>query len=257
MAFSPQLFWSNINVKDGLARPNRFEIILPIPAYVNEYISNSFIEQLINLPNTLVSDITQIVRGQSDNPQQRSDNLSMTRYLALQCETAELPGRSIITADAKIYGPIFKVPYQTQYSEINLTFLCTNEFYERKLFDRWLECIMPSDTNNLRYPRGNKSRYLTNPKIIQYDDFIKQIYAVELMDAFPISIAAQPISWAEDTFHRVTVQFSYQKYKVLYEGNYDLVAAAAGILGDRFSRFINTQITDITSPVGTLFSRAL
>ena len=31
MAFTPQSFLSNIKSKDGLAKPNRFEVILPIP----------------------------------------------------------------------------------------------------------------------------------------------------------------------------------------------------------------------------------
>jgi hypothetical protein len=155
----------------------------------------------------------------------------MSRNLALQCEAAELPGKTMTTADVKIYGPTFKVPYQTQYSDTSLTFLCTNEFYERKLFDRWMEAIHPTDTNNLRYPKGDKSRYLTNIKIIQYDDFIKQIYAVELIDAFPIGVSAQQLSWSEDSFHRVSVQFAYQRYKPVYTGSYDLAAAAAALFG--------------------------
>jgi hypothetical protein len=72
---------------------------------------------------------------------------------------------------------------------------------------------------------------LTNIKIIQYDDFIKQIYAVELIDAFPIGISSQPLSWSDDNFHRLNVQFTYQKYRTIYEGTYDLKEAAASIFG--------------------------
>jgi hypothetical protein len=98
----------------------------------------------------------------------------MSRYLALQCEAAELPGRTLQTADVKIYGPTFKVPYQSQYGDTTLTFLCTNEFYERKLFDRWIEAIHPSDTNNLRYPKGQKSRYLTILKLFNMMILLKR-----------------------------------------------------------------------------------
>ena len=107
-----------------------------------------------------------------------------------------------------------------------------------------MEAIMPASTNNLRYPKDDETRYLTNIKIIQYDDFIKQIYAVELMDAFPIGIASQPLSWSDDSFHRLSIQFAYQKYRPLYEGTYDLVQAATSIFGsiganlfDRVFRF--------------------
>jgi len=72
---------------------------------------------------------------------------------------------------------------------------------------------------------------MTNIKIIQYDEFIKQIHAVELIDAFPIGIAPQQLSWSEDGFHRLSVQFAYQKYRTIYEGSYDLAAAATALFG--------------------------
>jgi hypothetical protein len=136
-----------------------------------------------------------------------------------------------MTHEAKVYGPTYKVPYQSQYNEITLTFICTNEFWERKLFERWLEAIMPSDTNNMRYAKDEETRYMTPIKVIQYDDFIKQIYAVELIDAFPIGISAQQLSWSEEGFHRLSVQFAYQRYKPVYTGSYDIAAAAAALFG--------------------------
>jgi hypothetical protein len=58
---------------------------------------------------------------------------------------------------------------------------------------------------------------LVNITVVQFDDYIKKIYAIELIDAFPISIAAQPLSWGDDNFHRVSVQFSYQRFRTVYE----------------------------------------
>lgn len=254
MSFSPQLFLSNLNSKDGLAKNNRFEVILPIPSYINQYIGNSFIEKILNIPNILVADITDklmSILSTSYSGQSRTWNPAITRYLSLQCESAELPGKVLQTADVKIYGPTFKVPYQTQYSDINFSILCTNDFYERKLFDKWLECIMPTDTNNLRFPKGNTSRYMTNVKIIQYDELIKQIYAIELIDAFPIGISSQPLSWGEEGFHRLTVQFAYQKYRVLYEGNYDITQTALQLFGEKFIDFSEGISKKVSGVVGS------
>jgi hypothetical protein len=241
MSFSPNLFLSNIRGKDGLAKPCRFEVILPIPPYVNQFIGNSVIEKILNLPNSVFNDVSDAIgsafgAGGAADEYSKTSNSSMSRYLALQCENAELPGRTTATADVKIYGPTFKVPYQTQYGDTTLTFLCTNDFFERKLFERWMECIHPSDTNNVRYAKGEKSRYLTNIKIIQYDEFIKQIFAVELMDAFPIGIAGQPLNWSEEGFHRLSIQFAYQKYRPIYTGTYDLAAAATALFGTAAAR---------------------
>lgn len=251
MSFSPNLFLSNIKAKDGLAKPCRFEVILPIPPYINQFVENSLIEKILNLPNSIFSDVSDAIgsafgrRGNADE-YSKTSNSSMTRYLALQCESAELPGKTLQTADVKIYGPTFKVPYQMQYADTTLTFLCTNDFSERKLFDRWIEAIMPSDTNNLRFPKSNTSRYMSNIKIIQYDEFIKQIFAIELIDAFPIGIAPQALSWGEEGFHRLSIQFAYQKYRPIYDGTYDLAAAATAVLGTAATRLL---------PLGRAFTR--
>jgi hypothetical protein len=101
-----------------------------------------------------------------------------------------------------------------------------------------MEAIMPTDTNNMRFPKGQQSRYLTNIKIIQYDEFIKQIYAVELMDAFPIGVAPQTLSWSEDGFHRLSIQFAYQKYRTVFQGGYDVGAALTSLFGSAGARLL-------------------
>lgn len=242
MSFSPNLFLSNIRGKDGLAKPSRFQVILPIPPYVNEFVGNSVIEKILNFPNSIFSDISSAINKfigeEGPSGYSATSNSSLTRYLALQCESAELPGKTLATADVKIYGPTFKVPYQTQYTDTSLTFICTNDFYERKLFDQWMEAIHPTDTNNLRFPKGERSRYMTNIKIIQYDDFIKEIYAVELLDAFPIGVAPQSLSWSDDGFHRLSIQFAYQKFRTIPKSNYDIGQAATSLFGSAASRIL-------------------
>ena len=81
----------------------------------------------------------------------------------------------------------------------------------------------------------------------QYDEFIKQIYAVELLDAYPIGVAPQALSWSEDGFHRLQVQFAYQKYRTIYDGNYDIGAAASALFGSAASRLLpfGTAVTKL------------
>jgi len=237
MSFSPNLFLSHMRSKDGPAKPSRFEVVIPLPKYISDFVPNNIIENLLNLPNAIFGTVTDAI-GSATGQSPVGANSTLSRYLALQCETAELPGRTLMTHEAKVYGPTYKVPYQSQYNEMTLTFLCTNEFWERKLFDRWIEAIMPSDTNNMRYAKDEATRYMTPIKVIQYDDFIKQIYAVELVDAFPIGISAQQLAWSEDGFHRLSVQFAYQRYKPVYTGSYDIAAAAAALFGVGLSKIL-------------------
>lgn len=245
MSIAPNLFLANMRSKGGPAKPSRFEVILPIPQYVGNHIGNSILEKILNFPNSIFSDVSDLINSALPKSIGGSDliassNPSISRYLALQCEAAELPGKGLMTHDVKIYGPSFRIPYKVAYEPITLTFLCTNEFEERKLFDKWLESIMPTDTNNLRFPKGTGigDTYLTTIRIKQYDEFIKQIYAVELIDAFPMRIASQQLHWGSSSFHRLQVQFAYQNYKTIYAGSYDIGNAVTSLLGAGVSNFL-------------------
>ena len=84
--------------KTELARPNRFNV-------------------LINPPGVLLG----------------SGNYS--RQLSFRCETAELPGKTFMTHDQKIYGPVEKYPYQHAYNDLNLTFIVSGDMIEKMFFD--------------------------------------------------------------------------------------------------------------------------
>ena len=74
--------------------------------------------------------------------------------------------------------------------------------------------------------------------MIQYDELIKRIYIVNLIDAFPVGIAPQPLSWSDDGFHRLSVSFAYQKYTTLYEGGFDIGQAASSLLGSKAANLV-------------------
>jgi hypothetical protein len=263
MSFSPNIFMANMKSKGGPAKPNRFELILPIPPYIARFIENSLLSRIANFPTTgpiLISEaISQVLSGDPIDST-NLNGIEISRFLALQCESTELPGKTLQTADVKIYGPTFKVPYQTAYQEITFNFICTNEFFERKLFDRWLEAIMPTDTNNLRYPSfGNTysgegdTRYMTTPKIIQYNELVKQIYAIELINAFPISIASQPLSWSDDGLHRLSVQFTFQKYRTIYDGNVNVESVLSALFGTYAARLQDQAGRSVSDALSRIF----
>jgi len=247
MAFSPNLFFSNMRKHDGPARPCKFHVVLPIPTYIGNYISMSVLQQIIDLSGIVQDLTTNFVNNIfSGDTSTESADPTITRYLSLQCDSAEIPGMSLMSADVKIYGPSYKVPYQRDLNDITLSFICTNDFYERKLFDRWMECIMPSDTYNMRFPKGANSRYLTDITVIQFDEFIKQVYAIKIKDAFPISVASMPLNWADDSVHRLTVQFACTGgYQYIHQGNYDIGQAAGVVMGTFLNRFLGDFQQDI------------
>jgi hypothetical protein len=100
--------------RTDLARPNRFDVNIPIPIGLLPY-------------------------------------REIGRTLRMRCENAELPGRSISTTSMKIYGVEEKFPYQTVYNDISLTFIVGDDMAEKKFFDAWLNWINPTINYNLKY----------------------------------------------------------------------------------------------------------
>ena len=141
------------------------------------------------------------------------------------CESAELPGRGFMSADIRYYGPNFKSPYQSTYEDINLTFLCRDQFEERRFFDNWMNVINPVNSYDFEY----RDNYITNIEIYQMSDVDigntqgssptssvqergQGRYKFTLAGAYPVLVNPQPVTWADDNFHRITVTFTYSRW---------------------------------------------
>jgi hypothetical protein len=138
------------------------------------------------------------------------------RDLTYLCEATEFPGRGLQTVDVRYYGPTFKMPFVTQYEDINMTFLCRTESYEREFFDSWMSTINPVDTYDFSY----RSEYNANIDIFQFSDTPdetgnnpKAQYYFSILDAFPVLVNPQPVTWADDQFLRLSVSFTYRRWK--------------------------------------------
>ncbi len=150
------------------------------------------------------------------------------RVLAFRCEATDLPGRQLVTQDNRIYGPIYKTPYQSLYQEVTLNFLETQDMNIRKYFELWIDFIFESASNRLAYP----NMYRKDISITQYDispkqqdteiqktitrpsssDTLAPILTWNLISSFPTAINQMPVSWTEDGFHRVSVTMAYEYY---------------------------------------------
>jgi len=149
--------------------------------------------------------------------------VSTSRKVNLRCESASLPGRTIATADRKIgAAPVQKIPYQTTYNDMEMTFIVSDDMSEKVLFEGWMEAINPTSNYNFNY----KSNYVTDILVNQYDVTNKLTYQVVLQDAFPIAINQLDLNWSSNDYHKLTVVFAYTRWQ-------------------------NTQIDNILSNLGT------
>ena len=145
-----------------LARPNRFDVNIPVPLTLVPYVNSA-------------------------------------RNLLYRCENANLPGRTLATAEQRIgSNPIEKYPYLSTYNDIDLTFIVDGDMQQKLLFDAWLNFINPQYNFNFRY----KSDYVTTVTVNQYDLTNKLTYSVDLIDAYPISMNQMDLDWSTDSYHK-------------------------------------------------------
>lgn len=190
---SMQNFRSVSDDKDGLAKSCRFVVVIrPVGTFLSQSTGAS----------------------------------AMTRDLMYLCETAELPGRGLLSLDLRYYGPNFKLPIQSQYEDINMTFLCRTKSLERQFFDDWMADINPPNTFDFNY-RGD---YEAEIDIYQYgeapiigddnslsgEDSLQDRatapeahYQMTLRHAYPILVNPQPLAWSDNGFQKVIISFTY------------------------------------------------
>lgn len=153
--------------------------------------------------------------------------------LIYMCETAELPGRALVLNDYRYYGPNFKMPHQSEYTEINFSFYVRDLMKEKELFDNWMAYINPKNSYNFRF----RNEYSTDVYIYQYSEvatFVENpgrgnegslqtksiaTYKTILRQAYPINVQPLPLSWAEDNIHRLQVTFAYTDWVTLKEAD--------------------------------------
>lgn len=164
--------------KHGITRPNRYQIVFASPPDLLPLIGREMQERLV-----------------------------------VQCEVAELPGKSFSTAEQRIYGPLRKYPYVATYtSAIDITFRVGTDFKERSIFDAWQnKAIMDPKSNMFNWA----SRYQQDILIYQFDHEDKPLYSVKILEAYPEAIHAIALSAESgNSYNKQTITFAYHRWEV-------------------------------------------
>jgi len=161
---------SRISERGGLARPNLFAVTFNGPASINP---DMFLVNAI-------------------------------------CESASLPGRAISTNEHTTTKHATKTPYTFINDDITLTFLVTNDFYIKNLFEKWMKHVINDEDGKIYY----KSQYASDMTITILSLDGKMVHKVQLEKAFPIAFTAMDLSNAsESQVMRFTVTMTYDNFK--------------------------------------------
>jgi len=130
--------------------------------------------------------------------------------LYLMCESAELPGKNLMTYDDKLYGPIRKIPYAMGFTETTMTFLCTNGgLREKRFFDEWQNLIINNTSSDVSY----YDEYKATIKLQLFDEFNNLNFEVLFLEAYPLTVSPISLTQSPSTdYARITVSFSYRRW---------------------------------------------
>jgi hypothetical protein len=135
-------------------------------------------------------------------------NFPQLQYL---CDSAELPGRQMLSTPQVIYGTQRKMPYGAIYNDLALTFICTNSMAERKAFESWQSLIQDPTNNYMNY----YDDYTGHITIQKFNDQSQETHYVICEEVYPILIEPQQLSWQPSTDKPLglRVSFAYLKWR--------------------------------------------
>ena len=141
----------------------------------------------------------------------------VTPDLTLLCEQAELPGKSMLTVEDKLYGPVRKVAYGQMFIDTTMTFICTgNGWREKKYFDDWQNSIVDPELFDASYYED----YTATIYLYVYNNASSKVYGIMFMEAYPLNVGAVNLSMSQNNDHgRLSVTFAYRRWKEVPMGS--------------------------------------
>lgn len=231
MPFDINTFYTIVSNAGGFAKPNRFQVYIPTTAIFQ---ASAFIDAAGGSFMDWINDWY----GQD----QQASYIEFSAF----CERSTLPGYNLQVETNRHYGPSFKIPHMAEYQDLTMTFMCGTQMWERTFFEAWMFLIMDPVSYDFNY----KSEYSTYISIVTFPEAasgssvdiggalatqslalslptviakptnlenfttytLNNNYQSTLIDAFPISISPQEVSYGStNDIQKIEVTFAYLK----------------------------------------------
>ena len=142
-------FIAEVNQGEGLARPNRFLI-------------------MVNLPKRVLTDAEVLASefgGGSAGTNNDLESLPMVRNIGMMCNQVNLPNRDINTKPHIMYGPRREMPYAYSFeASVSLQFYGDKFLRQRMFFENWQKKVFDYKSHNMNY----------------YDDYVGSVDIMQL-----------------------------------------------------------------------------
>jgi len=193
-------------LKYGVARSNRFQVLIPLPNELQKRVANLQQQKTSSwFSGDIISNISSFVGGSSNE---------ITRGLNLMIEQTEIPGKNLTTTDIKYNGDFYRQAYAIVYGMLPFTFRVSRDMYEKNLIDEWMNLIVNPRTHEVTY----MDDYVVDVVVNQLDEQDNIVYSVVLKDCFPTMCNPLTSSNEEmNTTHKLMCMFSYRRWERIGE----------------------------------------
>jgi hypothetical protein len=161
--------------------------------------SNRFMVEMPNIPNPFNDGRSPYLTGPG---------------ITLLCESTSMPGKQISTFEYpyKLARNDIKVPNGYFNEDVTFSFILTNDYFVKNLFESWMEAIIPKKDYLLNYPAA----YERDITVHQLDEQDRTVYSIKLFGAYPTSINSIELNnESSSTIGKLPVTFTYIDYAKL------------------------------------------
>lgn len=144
-----------------------------------------------------------------------NQNTEIERSLKFRCSSIAMPARTIQTADKQYYGPSYRVGYGSQFAELQMQILLSEDMREKEYFEAWQDLVVGDyrlgKPNTKMFDIGYYDDYVGDLDIAVYNDVKKKTYSVRAHDAWPAVVAEPQLSFANgNEVMLLSVSMSYK-----------------------------------------------
>lgn len=150
--------------------------------------------------------------------------------ISVLCTSTAIPSKSILSTDFISIKKQEKIPYGYQVEDIKLVFHLTNDYYIKKIFDKWLNEIV----NPKNFHIGYVNEFTTDIKIYQLNYENRRIYGVNLKNAYPTSVDAIEFENAATDTQKLSVTITFEDYEIIDLYNFNRLDKAVKFIKNLF-----------------------
>ena len=218
-------FLSHNASRDGYSKPNRYEVMIYLPAGVS---------------GASVQDA-----GESATNVKGLKNSEAARRVSFRCDSISIPGRNLRTqVNGNIYGPPHEVVQGITFGELQATFYLGNDLGERYFFEEWQKTTYNPTTYNINYYK----EYVGALEIYQLNEQDERTYGCRLVEVFPKTISQIDYGHGNsNAINKITVGFMYRYWENIAtdEKKASLEGKLQDILANSILRQVQTRVPNV------------